>query len=199
MTIWDERYQDSEYVFGVEPNKFLAQIAHLLPNSGRALDLATGEGRNAVFLAKHGLTTTGVDVSQVGLEKAKRLAKDNQVIVDFINRDICTMDWQAPYEVISSVFFHLPVPKRFEIAKKIIDALSPNGLFVGVFYHTEQLKFGTGGPSKIEMLGTLEDWQAAYNGLKWLYAKHHILHLNEGNRHIGKSSVVCLLGQKVIS
>ena len=113
MTVWDERYQDSEYVFGVEPNKFLAQSAHLLPNSGRALDLATGEGRNAVFLAKHGLTTTGVDVSQVGLEKAKRLAKDNQVIVDFINRDICIMDWQAPYEVIISVFFHMPVPKRF--------------------------------------------------------------------------------------
>lgn len=196
MTAWDERYLGDEYTFGVEPNIFLPQIVHLLPKSGRALDLATGEGRNAVFLAKHGLTTIGVDVSQVGLDKAKRLALDNQVSVDFINHDILTMDWQTPYQVISSVFFHLPKPERHEIGKKIVDALAPDGLFIGVFYHIEQLKLSTGGPSNIEMLGTLEDWQDAYKGLNWLYAKHQTHHLNEGSRHVGMSSVVYLLGQK---
>lgn len=196
MTIWDERYLGNEYAFGVEPNVFLLQIQHLLPTSGKALDLATGEGRNAVFLAKHGLTTTGIDVSQVGLDKAKRLAAANQVAVDFINHNALTMNWQAPYDVISSVFFHLPVPARHQMGAKIVEALAPNGLFVGVFYHTQQLGLGTGGPSKVEMLGTLNDWQSAYQGLHWLHAEHRTHHLNEGSRHVGTSSVVYLLGQK---
>ena len=55
MTKWDERYQTEEYIFGTEPNEFIARIQPYLPTSGRALDLATGEGRNGIFLARHGL------------------------------------------------------------------------------------------------------------------------------------------------
>ena len=71
MTKWDERYQTEEYIF--------ARIQPYLPISGRALDLATGEGRNGIFLARHGLETEGVDLSQVGLRKAQALAHRYQV------------------------------------------------------------------------------------------------------------------------
>ena len=63
MTKWDERYQTEEYIFGTEPNEFIARIQPYLPTSGRALDLATGEGRNGIFLARHGLEAEGVDLS----------------------------------------------------------------------------------------------------------------------------------------
>ena len=79
MTKWDERYQTEEYIFGTEPNEFIARIQPYLPTSGRALDLATGEGRNGIFLARHGLETEGVDLSQVGLRKAQALAHRYQV------------------------------------------------------------------------------------------------------------------------
>ena len=60
-------------LFGVEPNRFLvAEVADLPP--GRALDVACGAGRNAVWLAERGWTVTGVDFSDVALENARRLA-----------------------------------------------------------------------------------------------------------------------------
>lgn len=197
MAIWDERYLGEDYAFGTEPNVFLSEIADKLPTSGYALDLATGEGRNAVFLAKRGLHTQGIDVSQVGLNKAQRLAQSQGVNVDFKQIDILTMTWQkAYYSVISSVFFHLREPERSHIAQNIVSALSPNGLFIGVFYHREQLGLGTGGPSDPTMLGTLSEWQAAFSGLTWLHAEHRVHVLNEGSRHCGQSAVVYLLGQK---
>lgn len=199
MSIWDTRYLGEEYTFGKEPNIFLPQIAHYLPKSGKALDLATGEGRNAIFLAQHGLNTTGVDVSQVGLEKAKKLAQSEGVMVDFIYHDILTMDWQKEnFDVISSVFFHLPLPERMHVGKKVVEALTPNGFFIGVFYHNEQLGLGTGGPAQIELLGTLEEWQSTFTGLTWRHAEHRTHTLNEGKRHCGLSSVVYLLGQKIL-
>ena len=73
MTKWDERYQTEEYIFGTEPNEFIARIQPYLPTSGRALDLATGEGRNGIFLARHGLETEGEDLSlKLDCEKHKR-------------------------------------------------------------------------------------------------------------------------------
>ncbi|MBV5324178.1 MAG: class I SAM-dependent methyltransferase, partial [Rhodospirillaceae bacterium] len=70
--MWDERYAVEEYVYGTEPNAFLAENAGLL--CGPVLSLAEGEGRNAVFLASLGLDVLGVDGSAVGLAKARRLA-----------------------------------------------------------------------------------------------------------------------------
>ena len=70
---WDERYRADELIWKVEPNRFLVEeVAGLVP--GRALDLACGEGRNALWLAERGWQVTAVDFSAVGLEKARRLA-----------------------------------------------------------------------------------------------------------------------------
>jgi len=76
---WDRKYDHPEYVYGTRPSRFLAEQIHLLPASGRALDLATGEGRNAVFLARRGLMVDAIDISAVGLAKAKKLAEDRAV------------------------------------------------------------------------------------------------------------------------
>ena len=82
MSKWDERYLTDDYVFGTEPNQFIARILPLLPKGGRALDLATGEGRNGIFLAEHGFEAEGVDMSAVGLEKAQTLAAEKGVRFD---------------------------------------------------------------------------------------------------------------------
>jgi SAM-dependent methyltransferase len=84
---WDKLFNTRSYVFGKDPAPFLLKNAHYL-QSGRALDLAMGEGRNAVFLAKKGLTVEGVDISEVALRKAKRLAREHRVDVTPILADL---------------------------------------------------------------------------------------------------------------
>lgn len=197
MTKWDERYQTEEYIFGTEPNEFIARIQPYLPTSGRALDLATGEGRNGIFLARHGLETEGVDLSQVGLRKAQALAHRYQVPFKTRLANIAEMTMPtAHYAVITSVFCHFMEPERTQIMQRIVNALQPGGLFAGVFYHPDQLRYGTGGPSHVEMLGTLEEMQQALLGLEWLLAEHDVREMNEGSHHVGASSVICLLGRK---
>ncbi|OSI35536.1 class I SAM-dependent methyltransferase [Neisseria dumasiana] len=197
MSQWDERYQTEEYVFGTEPNEFIARIRAYLPTQGNALDLATGEGRNGIFLAQLGLKTEGVDMSVRGLEKAEKLAQ--QKGVDFTTRmaNITEMDMPPEhYAVITSVFCHFSEPERTRTMQRIVHALQPGGLFAGVFYHPDQIAYGTGGPSDPALLGTLEEMQQALSGLEWLVAEHSVREMNEGSRHQGMSSVICLLGKK---
>lgn len=86
---WDERYRTAEFVWRTEPNQFLAPEVSA-PKAGRALDLACGEGRNAVWLATQGWTTTAVDFSEVGLAKAVGLADAHHVVVDWVHADATT-------------------------------------------------------------------------------------------------------------
>jgi SAM-dependent methyltransferase len=90
---WDDRYAAAEYVWKADPNVFLAAEAATLP-VGRAVDLACGEGRNAVWLAEQGWTATGVDFSDVGLDKGRRLAADRGVDVTWVCADATT--WTPP-------------------------------------------------------------------------------------------------------
>ncbi|MDO5640061.1 MAG: class I SAM-dependent methyltransferase [Neisseria sp.] len=197
MSKWDERYLCDEYVFGTEPNEFIARVLPQLPQGGRALDLATGEGRNGVFLAEHGFEAEGVDMSAVGLEKAQKLAEAKGVRFDVRQENIADMAWPSEhYAVITSVFCHFVEPERTQVAQRIIRALQPGGMFAGVFYHPDQIGHGTGGPSDPAMLGTLAEMQAAFDGLEWLIAEETERELSEGSRHRGRSAVVYLLGRK---
>jgi 2-polyprenyl-3-methyl-5-hydroxy-6-metoxy-1,4-benzoquinol methylase len=80
---WNRRYATSELIWTAEPNRFLvAEVAGLVP--GRALDVAAGKGRNAVWLARPGWQATAVDFSDVGLDKARQLAEHAGVTVELV-------------------------------------------------------------------------------------------------------------------
>jgi SAM-dependent methyltransferase len=84
---WDRRYRGTELVWTAQPNRFLVQELRGLP-PGRALDLGSGEGRNAVWLAEGGWKVTAVDFSPVALDKARRLAQARGVTVDWVLADL---------------------------------------------------------------------------------------------------------------
>lgn len=84
---WDSLFNKAAYVYGRDPAPFLKDHIGLLP-VGKVLDIATGEGRNAVFMAKKGFQVTGVDYSDVALAKARRLAHDNRAQIHVINADL---------------------------------------------------------------------------------------------------------------
>lgn len=197
MSKWDERYLGDGYAFGTEPNVLLSRIAAWLPTSGKALDLGTGEGRNAVFLAGQGLQVEGVDLSAVGLAKAQRLAAAKGVSITTRQADLTELKLpENSYALISCIFCHLPEPQRTILMQQCVAALQPEGLFVGVFYHPDQIGFGSGGPQNPELLATLPQMQAALSGLDWLLAEHSEENLQEGSRHQGMSSVLYLVGRK---
>ncbi|HNH23710.1 MAG TPA: class I SAM-dependent methyltransferase, partial [Accumulibacter sp.] len=102
-SLWSERYRATgeDYLFGTAPNRFLARRQPLLTNGATAIAIADGEGRNSVWLAEQGLTTTAVEISPVALAKARRLAAGRQVAVRFLLADMLAEDW-PPAELVEA-------------------------------------------------------------------------------------------------
>ncbi len=111
FTRWQERYSTPDFVFGTAPNEFLLRCKDLLPHRGKALSVADGEGRNGVFLAQQGLGVTATEFSPAALAKARRLAAENHVSVDFIETDVHR--WQYPqntFDVVVEIFTQFSTP-----------------------------------------------------------------------------------------
>ncbi|MFL5812488.1 MAG: class I SAM-dependent methyltransferase [Bdellovibrionia bacterium] len=134
-TRWDTIFNTATYVFGTEPFPFLKENIHLLP-VGKALDLASSEGRNSVFLAKRGFQVTGVDYSDVALTKARRLAHANHVSIKTVNADLTDYTIKPEsYDVILNIDF----PQRGLITQ-IKRGLRHGGMVVYVGYTEDQTK-----------------------------------------------------------
>ena len=114
---WDRRYADRELVWTSEPNRFLVAEAAALP-AGRVLDVACGEGRNAVWLAERGWRVTGVDFSEVGLEKARALAKARGVQAEWVAADLLdyTPEPQA-FDLVLVFYLQVPAAERRPIVR----------------------------------------------------------------------------------
>ena len=154
---WNARYDTDELVWSAEPNRFLPPEVEGLP-VGRALDLACGEGRNAVWLATQGWSVTGVDFSDVGLAKAARLAADNDVIGVWIEADVTA--WRPPtegFDLVIVFYLQLPAEHRRAAIRTAISSLAVDGVFLLVAHDLLNLSEGYGGPQSPAVLTTAED------------------------------------------
>ena len=193
---WDERFSAPDYVYGKEPNDFLVSIAGQLP-TGRLLSLCEGEGRNGCFLASLGFDVTGIDGSAVGLEKARRLAGEKGVPIRTVLTDLEEFSIApASWEVITSIFAHLPRELRRRIHRKAVEGLVPGGMFVLEGYTPRQLNFDTGGPKNPELLFELEDLKQELAGLDFEIAQEIEREVVEGDKHTGRAAVVQILARK---
>ena len=151
---WDERYAAADLVWSVEPNQFVArECADLAP--GRALDLAAGEGRNAIWLARRGWSVTAVDFSEVALSKGRRLA--GAVEVEWVVADATTWRPSATYDLALIAYLQLAADRRRAAVRTAYDALAPGGTFLLVAHDTTNLSEGTGGPQDASVLMTADD------------------------------------------
>jgi SAM-dependent methyltransferase len=151
---WDERYAAGDLVWSVEPNQFVAaECADLSP--GRALDLAAGKGRNAIWLAGLGWQVTAVDFSQAGLDKGRRLAGD--LAVDWVCADATTWTAAPTYDLCVIAYLQLVAAERSESVRRGFASLRPGGTFLLVAHDTTNLTDGTGGPQDASVLMTAED------------------------------------------
>lgn len=195
MVNWDQRYSESEYVYGKQPNDFLKAHAHLL--HGSVLSIAEGEGRNAVFLAKQGFSVTGIDRSKIGLAKAQKLAQQHDVQIQTIVADLAEFDLGVEtYQAVVSISAHTPSKVRQLLHQKIQQALKPGGIFLLEAYTPQQSLRNTGGPSDADMCVTLPSLLADFSDCQHIVAQELEREVQEGKFHTGTASVVQFIAQK---
>jgi 2-polyprenyl-3-methyl-5-hydroxy-6-metoxy-1,4-benzoquinol methylase len=162
---WDARYTEKDFVWTVEPNRFLvAEVSELPP--GRALDLACGEGRNAVWLAARGWGVTGVDFSSVAIEKAEALAAHRGVAVDWRVADLEDYDPPAQtFDLVVVLYLQMPAAQLAPVLSRAAAALAPGGTMLVVSHDALNLTEGHGGPKDAAVLTTPQQVAAALSGL----------------------------------
>jgi len=160
---WNQRYVGKTFLWTVEANRFVAaEVADLAP--GRALDLAAGEGRNAVWLAEQGWAVRAVDFSDVAIEKGKQLAAARDVAdrVDFEVADLRAHEPEAHrYDLVVLLYLQLPQAQLVPIVQRAARAVAPGGTFLVVGHDTANLTNGYGGPRHPDVLYTADEVVAA--------------------------------------
>jgi SAM-dependent methyltransferase len=150
---WDARHAWVEDVWD-EANRFLgAEVAELQP--GRALDLACGQGRNAIWLATHGWEVTGVDFSEVAVAKALARAERDALPATFVCADLLDYEPTAgAYDLVLLLYLHVPAIERRHIVAKAASAVNPGGTFILLGHDLANMTDGVGGPSDPGLLYT---------------------------------------------
>jgi len=161
---WDERFGKKEFALGKEPNPFLKKHIHLFPK-GRALDIASGEGRNAVFLAQHGFEVDAVDISERGLKKARKFARGKGVKIKTFLVDLDQYQIEKKqYNLIANFYF-----LKRRLIPRIKKGLKKGGKVIFETYLLEHRTLGTGGPKQAkyflkpnELLGLFKDFRILF-------------------------------------
>lgn len=162
---WNERYSGTDLLWTAEANRFVVtELDGVAP--GRGLDLACGEGRNAVWLAGQGWTMTGVDFSAVALDKARRLADHHGVEVEWVEADVTDFRRELHSEdLVLIAYLHLPEDDRRAVWRHAAEAVAPGGTFLLVGHDRSNLDGGYGGPQDAAVLPTPDEVVAELDDL----------------------------------
>jgi SAM-dependent methyltransferase len=179
--LWNERYEQKGHVWGAGPNQFVAdRLAGLEPC--RVLDLGSGQGRNAIWLAQQGHEVTAVDVSDVATGQASSLAKEAGVEVSFVAADLAT--WEPPpgsFDLVLLAYLQAPEVGRRLIHDKATAALASGGSVFVVAHHRDNLTQGIGGPPLPEVLFDEEMLAADFAGFEVLENARVLRHVSQGD------------------
>ncbi len=195
QTFWDQRYAGESFIYGTEPNAFLAE--HVSRLKGPILSLGEGEGRNGVFLASQGFDVLGVDLSAVALAKAQALAAAKGVSLTTETVDLSVYEPEPErYGTVVSLWAHLPGALRSRFYPRVERCLKPGGLVLLEHYSEAQLQRDTGGPKDRDMLMTVAKIRREFPQLEPLLLREAEREVHEGGGHSGLSSVVQFIGRK---
>jgi SAM-dependent methyltransferase len=183
---WDERYAGADLVWSAEPNAVVAEVAGGLP-PGRALDVAAGEGRNAIWLARRGWRVLATDFSPVAVRRMRELARA-ALGADAARLTCVVADATLPppplqdpadgaggsggagadaagrhgptgtaYDLVVFCFLHLPAPAWRAALAAGVAACRPGGLVLVVLHARRNLAEGHGGPQDPDVLHDPDD------------------------------------------
>lgn len=195
---WNSRFAGTDYLFGRAPAAFVGTSLPYLAPGARVLCLADGEGRNGVGYAREGHRVTSMEASENAQAKARALAAEAGVTVDFALSRIEDWDWTpGAFDAVAAIFIQFaPPPMRTAIHRGIATTLRPGGLALIHGYAPRQVANGTGGPKDPAHLYTLDLLRADFPGWEVLRAKDYDADIAEGSAHVGRSALVDFIARK---
>ncbi|HEV7194067.1 MAG TPA: class I SAM-dependent methyltransferase [Jatrophihabitantaceae bacterium] len=162
---WDERYRSSDLVWGAQPNRWVEQqLAGLSPGTG--VDVACGEGRNALWLASRGWRMIAVDFAAAALDKGRRLESSAEVAhpIDWVCDDVTAYRAPQPVDLVLICYLQVSAEVRRTVMRNAAAALAPGGTLLVVGHDSTNLADGTGGPQEPAVLYTAADLAADLEG-----------------------------------
>ena len=197
--MWNEKFSREGFLYGKEPNAFLAANEHLLRSKSKVLMLGEGEGRTACYMALKGHEVAALDASDVGLDKTRALAKDVGVEIETIHADLSEWRSDRKYNGVLTSFLHLPEPLRTEAFSHALDTLESGGYFMGEFFSVKQLSRDSGGPKMPELLYAIESVEKIFDrdDVKIIKLEECVDHLSEGSGHQGDAELIRVIVQKL--
>ncbi len=184
---WDKRFGEKEFALGKKPNPFLKKYLHLLPR-GIALDIATGEGRNAVFLAQHGFEVDAVDISEKGLRKARQLAREKGVKMNTFVVDLDRFQIEKErYDLIANFYF-----LKRRLIPRIKKGLKKGGRVIFETYILDHRGLGAGGPKQEKFFLKPNELIGFFNNFRILFYREGIF--REGGK---RKAVASLIAEKI--
>lgn len=182
---WNKRYNTNEYLYGKEPIKFLEENINVL-TKGKALVLAMGEGRNAVFLARNGFDVDGCDISEIAVKKGILLANENNVTINAFVADLEKYEIASnKYDLITCFYY-----TQRDLIPQIRNGLKKGGIAMFETYIIDQLEYGPDAPGPKN-----PDYLLKHNELLDLFRDFRVLYYREGEIAPNKS-VASLIAQK---
>ena len=169
---WDERYRSAPALWSGNPNSRLVEHATDL-TPGAALDIGSGEGADAIWLASRGWRVTGIDVSEVALQRAaERAAAAGHQVADRITWLQADLLAQGPgpqeFDLVSAQFMHVPPGQRELLHRRLGEAVRPGGTLLIVGHHpSDLLQTSVGRPHLPELLFTAEQVTATLDPDDW--------------------------------
>ena len=197
---WDEKFSESEYLYGKEPNEYVTQKSVLLKENAEILCLGEGEGRNALFLAQNGHNISAIDISSEAMKKAQALFSRYNYSIDFQLQDLLT--WQSEescYDGAIVTYLHLHKEGFKKVLSNTLKALKKDAYYIGEFFSDKQLALNSGGPKSLDMLYSLDEMKSYFQDeeVEIIELDEQIVHLNEGAGHKGEAWVIRVVARKL--
>jgi len=198
---WNERYRNSEFAYGMQPNNYLKEQLEKL-SIGKILFPAEGEGRNAVFAAKLGWTVSAFDISIEGQKKALQLAEKSNVSIDYQVGALQTLNYKnEQFDVIALIYAHFPADIKSQLHKTLNQYLRSGGILIFEAFSKSHINYQAknekvGGPKDIESLFSVDEIKADFSNYDIIELKETEISLSEGLYHNGQGSVIRFVGRK---
>lgn len=167
---WDAFYNERSSVWSGQPNpQLVAEVAELTP--GTALDIGSGEGADAIWLARQGWTVTAVDISQVALTRGAEKAATDQASaarITWTRQNL--LEWAPPessFDLISAQFMHLPKDEREPLFTRLAAAVVPGGTLLIVGHHPTDMESGAHRPPRPDLFYTAEEIALLLDPEQW--------------------------------
>lgn len=199
QAFWNAKFYTKDFIYGEAPNNFVKENIELLVNTKTVMCLGEGEGRNAIYLADKGMEVEALDISDIALKKLRRRAKESYLFIK--TRHTLFEYWQPDthYDAVVCTYLHLPKHNQKMLFEKALMALNTNGYFIAKLFSESQIHFSSGGPKNIALLYDLNDILDIVKTLpcKIIKLAQEVIVLNEGDKHVGRASVIRIILQKL--